>query len=88
MLTEECSSLTQLGWRDTVTLRMDERMMMAYAFHESIREGLSLSNRRILYPEGTMLPLLFDEPRKQCYGLRTGLGEQASVLLYLAAGHL
>ena len=63
-------------------------MVTAYAFHESIREGLSLSTSQRLCPEGTMLPLLFDRLRKQCYDLWTGLGEQASVELYLVAGHL
>ena len=63
-------------------------MMTAYAFHESIREGLSLSNRRRLFPEGTMLLLLCDRLRKRCYGLWTGRGGKAKVELYLVAGHL
>jgi len=62
--------------------------MMAYAFRESIREGLSLSNLRRLYPEGTTLALLFDRFRKRCYNLWTGLEEKANVGPYLAAGHL
>ena len=62
--------------------------MTTYAFHESIREGLSLSNQRRLSPEGTMLPLLCGRLRKPCCGLWTGLGGKASVELYLAAGHL
>ncbi len=79
------SAPTQLGCRDTVSIRKYESMMTAYAFRESIREGLSLSNPRRLYPEGTMLPLLFDRFRKRCYSLWTGLGKKAIVGPYLAA---
>jgi hypothetical protein len=63
-------------------------MAMAYSFRESIREGLPLSKPRRLYPEGTMLPLLFDRFRKRCYNLWTDLGEKANVGPYLAARHL
>jgi hypothetical protein len=63
-------------------------MMTAYAFHESIREGLWFSTPRRLHPEGTMLLSLFDRFRKRCYGLSTDLEEKANVGPYLAVGHL
>ena len=48
ILTEECSSPTQLGCRDTVSIQKDERMVTAYAFHESIRGPIAFYSAKTL----------------------------------------